>query len=508
MTAAPVVPIPDRWLNVNAAYPQLAEPYLDPTTRAAIGSTELEQLFAPELVEQEMDTTHRYLPIPEEVLRRYAGWRPTPLLRAVDLERALETRCRIFYKYEGASPIGSHKANSGVAQAYFSARSGRTRLYAETGAGQWGSAISMGAGFNGLQCDVFMVGNSYDSKPSRRVLMETFGSTVRRSPTTATESGRAELARDPDSPGSLGLAIAEAIEATREDPRAAYALGSAFGFVCMHQTVIGQELRSQLTAMGATADVLISCIGGGSSFAGLVFPFLGEVLEGSGPDLLAVESDAVPTATQGLFAYDHGDSAGLTPLIKMYTLGHGFAPPSIHAGGLRYHGLASQVSKLLNLGLARAEAYPQLEVFQAAALFARTEGLVPAPEAAHSVAAACAYARRHREQERTVVFCMTGHGFFDLAAYERFKNGDMQDSSTPTAEIAQSLAQLNRPGMSTNGVTQAPRSDVVASRGPAFNSWQARHFPDRVGADQAEKPTQVVADVSQLRVVTERVVRD
>lgn len=545
------VRIPQFWYNANAALPEIHEMLVDPVSGEAVAADALEELFAPDLVAQEFDTTSVRLPIPEDVLRRYGAWRPTPLLRARFLEQALDTRCRIFYKYEGSSPIGSHKANSGVAQAYYSRRGGRKRVFAETGAGQWGSAISMGSAFNDLQCEVFMVGNSYDSKPARRVLMETFGSTVHRSPSPLTRSGRREGGGADNSPGSLGLAIAEAIEAARADRQAAYALGSAFGFVCLHQTVIGQELKDQLADAGVTPDLLISCIGGGSSFAGLVFPFLEDVARGTGPDLVAVESNAVPKVTQGRFAYDHGDSAGLTPLIKMYTLGHQFAPPSIHSGGLRYHGLASQVSKLINLGLARGEAVPQLEVFEAAVLFARSEGLIPAPEAAHSIASACRYAREHRNEEKTIVFCLTGHGFFDLASYEKYNSGEMADSDSPYADIAKSLsllppsAQVTTAGPATR--TRPVRQPVAAGRFGAddpvpasttFGAWQDRHF----GAPAASEPAPTAAppavpssaprpagrpgagsapsahtrrgpepgtvDLSALAVVTERVIRD
>lgn len=517
------VAIPRHWYNVLADFPELHEPYIDPTTGVEIDADSLSDLFAPDLVSQELDRTTRLHPIPEEVLERYAKWRPTPLVRAAALERRLGTRCRIFYKYEGSSPIGSHKANSGVAQAFYSKRGGIKRVYAETGAGQWGSAISMGAGFFGLDCDVFMVGNSYDSKPSRRILMETFGSHVHRNPTDMTEVGRTMREEDPDSLGSLGAAIAEALEATRSDPTAAYALGSAFNFVCMHQTVVGQELKSQLEALGVEPDMLISCIGGGSSFAGLVFPFLDQVGPGRGRlELIATESNAVPKVTRGDFAYDYGDTAGLTPLIRMYTLGHGFRPPGIHSGGLRYHGLASPVSKLINLGLGRGMAFTQLEVFRATVLFAQSEGLVPAPEAAHSIAAVCDIATRHRDEEKTIVFCLTGHGFFDLSAYDTYNRGEMSDSSTPDAEIAEALADLPKAPASTRRsavpTPVARNGDAPGSppRADAFEVWQGRHFEpadDLVRPDvppgaprTAATVTAAVVDLREHRVVSERVV--
>jgi tryptophan synthase beta chain len=492
MTAA--VPVPKHWYNAAADLPELYEPYIDPATGRELPADSLTELFAGELVEQELDRDTRLRPIPEEVQARYALWRPTPLLRATALEKAIGTRCKIFYKYEGISPIGSHKANSGVAQAYYSRRDGRKRVFSETGAGQWGSAISMGSSFVGLDAEVFMVGSSYDAKPSRRILMETFGAKVHRSPSPLTEVGRIARKPDENDPGSLGLAIGEAVEAARADREAAYALGSAFNFVCLHQTVIGQELRAQLDAAGLRPDALISCIGGGSSYAGLVFPFLDQVERpGRKLDLVAVESNAVPKVTKGKFAYDHGDSAKLTPLIKMYTLGHEFAAPGIHSGGLRYHGLSGQVSKALHLGLGRAVAYSQLEIFRAATLFARTEGLIPAPEAAHSIAATIELAREHRDEERVLVFCLTGHGFFDLSAYQRYNQGQMDDSDSPSAAIEASLGQL--PAVKGSG--------SPASEDP-FNAWQRWHF----GAPRPSAPGAVGTDLRGYRVVSERLVRE
>ncbi|MET0423382.1 MAG: TrpB-like pyridoxal phosphate-dependent enzyme [Actinoplanes sp.] len=493
------MPIPRHWYNAVADRPELYEPYIDPATGQELPAESLTELFAPELVEQELDRTTRMRAIPEEVLDRYALWRPTPLLRATGLERALGTKCKIFYKYEGVSPIGSHKANSGVAQAHYTKRDGRTKVYSETGAGQWGSAISMGSSFVGLDAEVFMVGGSYDAKPSRRILMETFGSTVHRSPSPHTEVGRQARKEDPNSAGSLGLAIGEAVEAARGDKSAAYALGSAFNFVCLHQTVIGQELRAQLDSVGLKPDALISCIGGGSSFAGLAFPFLDQLdRKGSPLDLVAVESNAVPKVTQGRFAYDHGDSAKLTPLIKMYTLGHEFAAPGIHSGGLRYHGLSGQVSKALHLGLGRAVAYSQLEIFRAATLFARTEGLIPAPEAAHSIAAACELARTHRDEEKVLVFCLTGHGFFDLSAYQRFNQDAMEDSDSPSEAIAQSLGELPQvPG-------QGRPAPVSAD---PFDAWQRWHFGNRSTSD-GHRAAGAGTDLRAHQVVSERLVRD
>jgi tryptophan synthase beta chain len=485
--------IPTHWYDVTADMPELREPYVDPATGRPVDGSALAGLFAPQLVEQETGTGNRLVPIPEPLLDLYARWRPTPVVRATALEQALGTRCRIFYKYEGASPIGSHKANSGVAQAYYAHQAGRKRVYAETGAGQWGSAISMGSAFYGLDTSVFMVGSSFDSKPARRVLMETFGSKVHRSPSDQTQVGRAERARDAQSSGSLGLAIGEAVEAARADPDGCYGIGSAFNFVCLHQTLIGLELRAQLDAQGIRPDALVSCIGGGSSYAGLVFPFLDRARDGRGVDLVAVESDAVPKVTRGRYAFDHGDSAKLTPLVRMYTLGHEFAAPGIHAGGLRYHGLAGQVSKMIDMGLGRAVAVSQLRVFEAAKLFARTEGLLPAPEAAHSIAAVCDLAREHRDQERTLVFCLTGHGFFDLAAYEKFNLGQMVDSDSPDAAIAASLSALPSVGTSP-AVGEAPAGDT-------FQAWRQWH---RAGAAASAQSV----DLRAHRLVTAQVVRD
>ncbi|MEU4625424.1 TrpB-like pyridoxal phosphate-dependent enzyme [Actinoplanes sp. NPDC023801] len=493
------VPIPRHWYNAAADLPELYGPYIDPATGRELTADSLTELFAPELVEQELDRSTRLRPIPDEVMERYALWRPTPLIRATGLERALGTKCKIFYKYEGVSPIGSHKANSGVAQAHYSKRAGRTKVYAETGAGQWGSAISMGSSFVGLDAEVFMVGGSYDAKPSRRILMETFGSTVHRSPSPHTAVGRAARAADENAQGSLGLAIGEAVEAARADPAAAYALGSAFNFVCLHQTVIGQELRAQLDSVGLKPDALISCIGGGSSFAGLVFPFLDQLDRKGAPlDLVAVESNAVPKVTQGKFTFDHGDSAKLTPLVEMYTLGHEFAAPGIHSGGLRYHGLSGQVSKALNLGMGRAVAYSQLEIFKAASLFARTEGLIPAPEAAHSVAATIEIARQHRDEEKVLVFCLTGHGFFDLSAYQRYNLGQMEDSDSPSEAIARSLGELPK----------VPHRGAPAPAGAdPFDAWERWHFGNRATPDRPVGGGGAT-DLREYRVVSERLVRE
>jgi tryptophan synthase beta chain len=433
------ITIPAAWYNLAAEMPELSAPYKIPDTGEDIGTAELEGLFPAGVIDQEFNTSDRYIDIPERVLEFYAKWRPTPFVRANSLEKSIRTKSRIYYKYEGASPIGSHKANSGVAQAYFAHQSGVKRVYSETGAGQWGSAIAMGSAFFGLDAQVFMVGGSYDGKANRRILMESFGARVDRSPTAQTVAGRAVFDVDPKNSGNLGLAIAEAVEAAKADPEGAYAMGSAFNFVCLHQTVIGQELKQQLRAANISPDYLVSCIGGGSSFAGLVFPF---VADEQTPEFIAVESSAVPKVTRGRFAYDHGDTAGTTPLLRMYTLGHQFAAPAIHAGGLRYHGLSSQVSELIHQGGAQAVAVGQRQIFEAAMLFAKTEGLIPAPESAHSIAAVIDLAKRHSDEPKDIVFCLTGHGFFDLTAYAKHLNGEIQDSDIAPGAIEASLAKI------------------------------------------------------------------
>ncbi|MFM9379098.1 TrpB-like pyridoxal phosphate-dependent enzyme [Gordonia sp. VNK21] len=433
------ITIPPAWYNLAADMPELSAPYKIPGSGEDVDAAELEGLFPAGVIDQEFNTSDRYIEIPENVLEFYAKWRPTPFVRASSFEKAIGTKARIYYKYEGASPIGSHKANSGVAQAYFAKQSGVKRVYSETGAGQWGSAIAMGSAFFGLDAQVFMVGGSYDGKASRRILMESFGAKVDRSPTSQTAAGRAVFDVDPMNSGNLGLAIAEAVEAAKADPEGAYAMGSAFNFVCLHQTVIGQELKQQLRAANISPDYLVSCIGGGSSFAGLVFPF---VADDQAPEFVAVESSAVPKVTRGRFAYDHGDTAGTTPLLRMYTLGHQFAAPSIHAGGLRYHGLSSQVSELIHRGGAQAVAVGQKEIFDAAMLFAKSEGLIPAPESAHSIAAVIDLAKKHSDEPKDIVFCLTGHGFFDLTAYSKHLNGEIEDSAVVPGSIEESLEKI------------------------------------------------------------------
>jgi tryptophan synthase beta chain len=382
--------------------------------------------------------------IPGEVMDIYRLWRATPLYRARRLEKALDTPAHIYYKYEGTSPAGSHKPNTAVAQAYYNKRAGIRRLATETGAGQWGSALALACQFFGLECTVYMVRVSYDQKPYRRMMMHAWGATVFPSPSDQTNAGRGVLARSPDSPGSLGIAISEAVEdaATHSDTN--YSLGSVLNHVMLHQTVIGQEAKLQMALAGEEPEVVIGCFGGGSNFAGLSLPYALDRLAGKGPRILAVEPSACPSLTKGSFTYDYGDTAKLTPLIKMYTLGHDFVPPGIHAGGLRYHGASPLLSHLLKLGYLEAKAYSQLPVFEAALQFTHTEGIVPAPESAHAIRAAIDEALEAREagRPRTILFCLSGHGHFDLASYESYISGKLQDYDYPGREIADAMAAL------------------------------------------------------------------
>jgi tryptophan synthase beta chain len=386
-------------------------------------------IFPENLVRQEM-CPDRWVEIPEPVREVYALWRPTPLLRAVRLERALKTPAHIYYKYEGASPAGSHKPNTSVPQAWFNKDAGTKRLATETGAGQWGSSLALACQLFGLECNVYMVKVSYQQKPYRRMLMHTWGATVHASPSDQTEFGRKMLAQDPQCPGSLGIAISEAIEDTVTHPHTKYSLGSVLNHVCLHQTVIGQEAIRQMELAGEEPDCIIACAGGGSNFAGMAFPFLqGKIKDKKKYRIVAVEPSACPSLTKGELRYDFGDTAGTTPLLMMYTLGHEFMPPSIHAGGLRYHGMSPMVSHAFKLGLIEAQAIHQTRVFEAGTLFARTEGIVPAPESAHAIAAVIAEAEQAREagKKRVILFNLSGHGLLDLSAYETYLSGKIQD---------------------------------------------------------------------------------
>jgi tryptophan synthase beta chain len=435
--------LPRHWYNIRADMPNPAQPVLHPGTGDPVGPDDLAPLFPMELILQEVGDEPE-VAIPEEVLDVYRMWRPTPLHRAHRLERALGTRSKIFYKNEGVSPAGSHKPNTAVPQAFYNKREGRSRLATETGAGQWGSALAFACRLVGLECKVYMVRISYDQKPFRRSLIETWGAEVVASPSEDTRSGRSVLAADPDSPGSLGIAISEAVEDAAGRDDTAYSLGSVLNHVLLHQTVIGQEALAQLELAGVFPHVVVGCVGGGSNFAGIAFPFLREKIAGREIDVLACEPAACPTLTRGIFAYDFGDAARLTPLVPMHTLGHDFVPAPIHAGGLRYHGAAPLVSQLLRDGLIRAEAYLQSDVFATAVLFAGVEGIVPAPESAHAIHGAVLAAKRADDEgvERTVLFNLSGHGHFDMAAYDNYLAGKLVDLALAEEDIERALESL------------------------------------------------------------------
>ena len=421
--------IPRAWYNLLVDFPEPLPPPLHPGTKQPIPPEALLAIFPENLVRQEM-SAERWVEIPEAVRDIYALWRPTPLLRAVRFEQALQTPAHIYYKYEGVSPAGSHKVNTSVPQAYFNKLAGTRRLATETGAGQWGASLAMACKLFELECNIYMVKVSFQHKPYRRMLMHTWGATVHPSPSDQTEYGRKLLAEDPHCPGSLGIAISEALEDTATHPNTKYSLGSVLNHVCLHQTVIGQETIRQMEMAGEEPDAIFACCGGGSNFAGLAFPYLRKkITEGKKYRIVGVEPSACPSLTQGELRYDFGDTAETTPLLMMYTLGHKFMPPAIHAGGLRYHGMSPMVSHALKLGLMEAEAYHQTEVFRQATLFAQTEGIVPAPESAHAIAAVAKEAVRAREagQKRVLLFNLSGHGLLDLSAYETYQTGKLQD---------------------------------------------------------------------------------
>jgi len=436
--------MPTRWYNVVPDLPSPPPPPLHPGTLQPVGPDDLAPLFPPDIIGQEV-TAERYVDIPGEVLDVYRLWRPSPLYRAHRLERALGTPARIYYKYEGVSPAGSHKPNTAVPQAFYSARAGARKLTTETGAGQWGTALAFACTLFDLECEVWQVGASYDQKPYRRLMMETYGATVHRSPSTLTAAGRAIQADNPEHPGSLGIAISEAVEVAAQDPSARYALGSVLNHVLLHQTVIGEEALLQFAKIGETPDLVVGCTGGGSNFGGLVFPFLREKLAGRiAPTIRAVEPMSCPSLTRGRYAYDFGDTAGLTPLMKMHTLGHGFVPDPIHAGGLRYHGMSPLLSHVYELGLIEALAVPQTECFAAAVQFARAEGIVPAPEPTHALAACVreALACKETGEEKVILTALCGHGHFDLAAYDAYLSGRMVDEDLTDARLAVALNDL------------------------------------------------------------------
>jgi len=437
--------IPTQWYNILADLPEPLPPPLHPGTGQPVGPDDLAPLFPMELIKQEM-SPEQWIDIPEEVRDVYRMWRPTTLFRAHRLEKALDTPARIFYKYEGTSPPGSHKPNTAVAQAYYNKKEGVNRITTETGAGQWGSALSFGGACFGIEIKVYMVRISYDQKPYRRIMMETWGGKCIPSPSNETNAGRAMLEKDPDCPGSLGLAISEAVEeaVSRDDTH--YSLGSVLNHVLLHQTVIGLETKKQMEMAGVYPDIIVGCIGGGSNFAGMYLPFVKDKIDGTKPDLrvINVEPASCPTLTKGPYTYDFGDVAGMTPLLKMFTLGHDFIPPPVHAGGLRYHGMAPIICHLHNLGIVEARAVHQLETFQAGVDFARTEGIISAPETNHAIRVTIDEALKCKEtgEAKTILLAHSGHGHVDMAAYEAFFAGQLKDYAYPKESIEESLSHL------------------------------------------------------------------
>ena len=437
--------IPKAWYNIIPDLPVPLPPIMHPGTKKPVGPDDLSPIFPMALIGQEV-SQERYIEIPEEVREVYKLWRPTPLFRAHRLEKALDTPARIYYKYEGGSPAGSHKPNTAVAAAYYNKAEGVKRIATETGAGQWGSALAFACRTFGLECKVYMVKVSYQQKPYRRSMMETWGATVVASPSRDTRAGQAILAQHPNSTGSLGIAISEAVEdaATHEDTK--YSLGSVLNHVLLHQTVIGQECQAQFEKLGGYPDIVIGCVGGGSSFGGIAFPFIKDKLRGRNIRFIAVEPEAAPSITRGQYTYDFGDTAELTPLIKMYTLGHSFVPPAIHAGGLRYHGMSPLISLLCNEGIMEARAVHQNPVFEAAVLFAQTEGIVPAPEPAHAIRVTIDEALKCREtgEAKTILFNLCGHGYFDMAAYDAYLSGRLEDYAYPREEVEAAMKSVPR----------------------------------------------------------------
>ncbi len=437
--------IPRQWYNIQADLPRPLPPVLHPGTKQPVGPDDLAPLFPMALIGQEV-SQERYVDIPDEVREIYKLWRPTPLLRAYRLEQALDTPAHIYYKYEGVSPSGSHKLNTATAQAWYNKAEGISGLTTETGAGQWGTALAQACSFFGLDCRVYMVRISYDQKPYRRAIMQSFGAEVSASPGDSTQAGRMILEQSPDSPGSLGIAISEAVEAAATSGgRYKYSLGSVLNHVLMHQTVIGQETLQQMALADEYPDVVVAPVGGGSNFAGIALPFLQRNLtEGQTTRLLGVEPAACPSLTRGTYAYDFGDTVGMTPLVKMYTLGHSFVPAPLHAGGLRYHGMASIICELYDQGLMEAQSVPQLETFEAALTFARSEGIIPAPEAAHGVAGVIREAQAAKEagEKRVILFNLCGHGHFDMSAYDAYLGGELSNYEYPQAEIERAMAEL------------------------------------------------------------------
>lgn len=439
--------MPHQWYNIAADMPNKPLPPLDPRTRQPIGPDALAAVFPMELIKQEV-STERYIDIPDEVLELYKTYRPSPLFRAYNLEKALGTKSKIYYKYEGGNYSGSHKANTAIAQAYYNKKEGIKRITTETGAGQWGCAMSYACNYFGLELLVFMVKVSYHQKPGRKIMMNSYNAKVVPSPSNLTEAGRKILEMNPDSPGSLGIAISEAMEIAVQDPYTKYSLGSVLNHVILHQTIIGQEALIQMSKTDDYPDVVIGCFGGGSNFSGIAFPFLREnLVNGKKTRLLAVEPSSCPKLTKGKFMYDFGDSSGFTPLLPMYTLGHNYVPEKIHAGGLRYHGAGTLVSQLKKDGLVEAKAKMQRECFEGAVLFSKTEGILPAPESSYAIAGALDEARQAdiEGNPKTILFNLSGHGHFDISAYEKYFENNLPDHEMSDKEVAKAISELNFP---------------------------------------------------------------
>ena len=439
--------IPRKWYNIQADLPYPVPPYIHPATGKPVGPDDLLSLFPLPLIEQEV-SRQRWIDIPEEILDIYCLWRPTPLVRARRLEKILKTPAKIYYKNEGVSPAGSHKPNTAIAQAYYNKLAGKKRLATETGAGQWGCALALAGKFMGIEVTVYMVRVSYDQKPYRRLMMETWGATVYPSPSDKTSFGRKVLKENPNTLGTLGLAISEAVEdaLTHEDTN--YSLGSVLNHVCLHQTIIGEEILAQFKKLGEYPDVVISCVGGGSNFAGSSFPFIRDKINGKKVDIIAVEPAACPTLTKGIYTYDFGDMAQTTPIMPMFTLGHTFEPPGIHAGGLRYHGMSPLVSLVVKEGLVEARSCFQNPVFEAAVMFANSEAVIPAPESAHAIRVAIDEAVKAREEgkEKIILFNLSGHGLLDLSSYDRYYSGKLENFEYPDENIKKALDDLPKVG--------------------------------------------------------------
>jgi tryptophan synthase beta chain len=435
--------IPKQWYNIIPDMPGPLAPVISPRTMQPVTPDEMLAIFPTALIEQEM-SQQRWIDIPDEVREIYQLWRPSPLFRAHRLEKALGTPAKIYYKYEGVSPAGSHKPNSAIPQAYYNKQAGIRRLATETGAGQWGSSLALACSMFGLECTVYMVKVSCSQKPYRKSMMQLWGATVHPSPSEFTNAGRTILAHDPDCQGSLGIAISEAVEDAATHADTNYALGSVLNHVCLHQTIIGQEAQAQMKIAGDYPDVVIACCGGGSNFAGLAFPFIADRASGKNVRCLAVEPASCPSLTKGIYAFDYGDTAKMAPISKMYTLGHDFMPPGIHAGGLRYHGESPLVSQLYNAGQIEAKSYRQNACFEAAILFSRSEGIVPAPESSHAVRAAIDEAVLAKEEgkERTILFGLSGHGQLDMGAYDSYLSGNLEDYEYPDAMVKAALERL------------------------------------------------------------------